>query len=194
MFSIPLPCCSMLIVFLCLISLSLCVEQSGNDQATISIYSVDGFVNQRACASNCFLAWNGDQIGLKFGCRGSPPQNYCYCREDLQSQAQTHLSTCVKSACSNTVDMNSALSFYNSYCEANAPGKVPSVPSNTPARTTNSPAPGPTVRVTTTVAVTSVVQQISSATSSMPGEYGSSLLYSLVSHLPRCILRDRQRH
>jgi hypothetical protein len=96
---------------------------------TVTLYSLPAYTSQRACAQLCFYGCIYCGIGpWTAGIRGAvgcdlPFLDSCMCRTDLFSSASGYLSTCVSSACSsNSVDVNSALSIYGSYCaKANSP-------------------------------------------------------------------------
>jgi hypothetical protein len=121
---------------------------------TVTLYSLPGYTSQRACAQLCFYGcnycgegpWTAGLIGA-VGC-AQPFLDSCMCRTDLFPSASGYLSTCVSSACSSdSVDVNSALSIYGSYCaQVNSPAT--NVATTTP-NAGSTPAQG-----TTTVYVT----------------------------------------
>jgi hypothetical protein len=96
---------------------------------TVTLFSLPAYTSQRACAQLCFSGciycgigpWTAGLMNA-VGC-DLPFLDSCMCRTDLFSSAEGYLSTCVSSACSSdSVDINSALSIYGSYCaEVNSP-------------------------------------------------------------------------
>ena len=90
--------------------------------APISLSSLEDYGRQRDCAKGCYYNGPWDQIGSQIGCSrnvggGYLSQNLCYCRADLQSQAERIISSCVYSACGkNSVDLSTATSLYKAYC------------------------------------------------------------------------------
>ncbi|KAF2683548.1 hypothetical protein K458DRAFT_431807 [Lentithecium fluviatile CBS 122367] len=85
--------------------------------ASITLQSAPAYAELRTCGDCC----------VDFGCAGNPFQdplsgvvacsvNSCFCRSDIQSLALQHLSTCVKSQCSNDNDVTSYQSVYLAYC------------------------------------------------------------------------------
>lgn len=66
----------------------------------------------------------GDAIGRTIGCldsscREQVSPNYCYCRCDGQSVAESYLTSCVKARCTAgdpSIDISSAGSIYSDYC------------------------------------------------------------------------------
>jgi hypothetical protein len=107
---------------------------------TVTLYSLPGYTSQRACAQLCFYGCNYCGIGPwtaglinAIGC-AQPFLDSCMCRTDLFPSASGYLSTCVSSACSSdSVDVNSALSIYGSYCaQVNSPAT--NVATTTPAQ------------------------------------------------------------
>jgi hypothetical protein len=96
--------------------------------AAQTIHSLDVFSSQKPCAQLCFSA-NGyncqedilaSVIGCQNACNTNAP-NYCYCRTDLQSVAESYLTSCVKAACTigdSSIDISSAGSIYSYYCSS----------------------------------------------------------------------------
>ncbi|KAK2742541.1 hypothetical protein FQN55_007827 [Onygenales sp. PD_40] len=87
-------------------------------QESVSIDQQQGYGNLRECAEDCFAsgispAW---AISKELSCDPHDPVNKCFCRADLQPQAERYVSSCVSSACSNTIDVSSAVSVYTAYC------------------------------------------------------------------------------
>lgn len=92
--------------------------------ATLSIWSEDGFTQARSCVTEAFVNW--DEGGLWNGglmCNKNANGAYlnqCVCRSDILSLGESYISSVIKTGCSsNTVDIQSGLSLYDSYC-ANA--------------------------------------------------------------------------
>jgi hypothetical protein len=126
------------------------------DTAFQTIYSLDIYSSQKPCAQQCFiytgLGCHEDAVASAIGCQhsacdvnyGAP--NNCYCRSDLQSAAESYITSCVKSGCTvgdSSIDISSAGSIYNYYCSSIG------FPVNVPATTTQG-----SVQATTTVYVT----------------------------------------
>lgn len=146
--------CRKILVSIPLFFLSLTLAQNTAFQ---TIYSLDFYSSQKPCAQQCFintgLGCHVDTVASAIGCEynacsanyGAP--NNCYCRIDLQSVAESFLTSCVKSACTvgdSSIDISSAGSIYNYYCSSLG------FPSTVPATTTT---PGG-AQATTTVYVT----------------------------------------
>ncbi|KAI0194145.1 hypothetical protein EV127DRAFT_405771 [Xylaria flabelliformis] len=91
---------------------------AASEKASITQAAV--FASQRPCAQGCFtydLYEGPDRLAEGIGCDYKNPQNECFCRPDLQSDADAFLSSCVNRECSqNTLDTNSATSIYDAYC------------------------------------------------------------------------------
>ena len=106
---------------LLLLSFSPHIKQAlSQSTATVSIYSNAAFKAQRLCAFECILCGYGtygqhDCLAAALDCN-TPLQNSCYCRADLQSAAVSYVASCVSSACTNTLDVNSAVGIYTQYC------------------------------------------------------------------------------
>jgi CFEM domain len=87
---------------------------------TFSIRSVNEYQLLRQCAQSCL--WD-DYLQDDLSCP-DPPLNACMCRTDLGPSASSYLTQCVNSECaSNSNDVFSAVSLYDSYCVAN--GYIP---------------------------------------------------------------------
>jgi hypothetical protein len=85
---------------------------------SVSLLQVPLYASQRTCAQDCFsfLGYSPDRIGELINC-GTPYENECICRADLQQQVDAFLSSCVNRGCSGAgIDTNSATSIYDSYC------------------------------------------------------------------------------
>jgi hypothetical protein len=98
-----------------------------------SLTSLDALTILKPCAQGCIAniyclagscCWNdyiAAAIGCGWGCSISSggALNGCYCRTDLMPVANSHLTTCVKSACTigdYSIDLSAASSLYNGYC------------------------------------------------------------------------------
>lgn len=91
----------------------------------VSIFRKDDFNLLRDCAKCCFkyACWHGNDGSSNFlsgllSCDSSRIDS-CFCREDLQVTAVSHLSTCVQASCGKTVpDITSAVAVYTNYCKS----------------------------------------------------------------------------
>jgi len=125
-----------------------------------TIFSLPVFSSQKPCAQACFTTGPlgycfEDMVGDALGCvtdnacgLGSKAlaPNDCYCRTDLQSVAESFLTSCVQSSCTvgdSSIDISSAGSIYLEYCSSQG------FPINVPASTTQE-----IPQATTTVYVT----------------------------------------
>jgi hypothetical protein len=94
-----------------------------------TIYAGDGFKQLRACAQGCF-EYNddgcvrdviADHVACSYNCF-TYALDGCICRPDLQTAAESWLTSCVSSACTDggqsSVDIASAVSLYDGYCLA----------------------------------------------------------------------------
>lgn len=88
----------------------------------VSLNSLPAFTSQRTCAQSCFYSSSYNNVGVYLAC-APPVLDSCMCRTDLISIALDYISNCVYYDCTrNSVDINSALSIYSSYCaKANSP-------------------------------------------------------------------------
>jgi hypothetical protein len=162
--------------------LGLAAAQSSGNTERQTLFLDPQFSKQIACVRDCFASkdttggcWY-DNIGKALGCTNNPgcdvpaggttwaALNSCYCRSDLQSQAQAAITSCVRSNCTvGDLDVNaaSAGALQRSYCSrAGFPQSVDAEPTTTvasPATTTVS------VYVTTTVTVSSNAASIALA-------------------------------
>ncbi|PMD38761.1 hypothetical protein L207DRAFT_530231 [Hyaloscypha variabilis F] len=147
-----------------------------------TIFSLPVFSSQKPCAQACFTTGPlgycfEDMVGDALGCvtdnacgLGSKAlaPNDCYCRTDLQSVAESFLTSCVQSSCTvgdSSIDISSAGSIYLEYCSSQG------FPINVPASTTQE-----IPQATTTVASPSLQQTspTNSGVSSAPGSSSSS--------------------
>jgi hypothetical protein len=91
-----------------------------------SITSLAGYKSLRACAQGCIyhddFGCVGDSIGQLLSCTYSCSNfawDGCYCRPDLQTDAESFLSKCVSSACTIgdvALDVSAVVSLYDGYC------------------------------------------------------------------------------
>ncbi|KAK2811622.1 hypothetical protein FQN50_001964 [Emmonsiellopsis sp. PD_5] len=98
--------------------LPLFIHTAGIYAQTVSIDQQQGYGDLRECAEDCFAAgispaWS---ISKELDCDPHDPIDKCFCRADLQSQAERYVSSCVSASCSNTLDVSSAVSIYTAYC------------------------------------------------------------------------------
>ncbi|KAH8689783.1 hypothetical protein GQ44DRAFT_798273 [Phaeosphaeriaceae sp. PMI808] len=121
------------------------------------IAGIPEYKSLRDCGKWCYNNAPGDPVG-NLGCKQSNTDS-CFCRLDLQSQAESSLSYCVKSTCSNEVDVTMALHAYSVYCTDR--GFTPTAKDSTASRQvtmngmpTSGRIPGVTVTATATIEVT----------------------------------------
>lgn len=120
--------CPKILVSELLFYLSLTLAQNTAPQ-TLSSLSI--FSSQKPCAQSCFIVNDFgcliDNIGIAVGCvpdggcQRAAASNNCYCRTDLQSVAESYLTSCVQNSCTvgdSSIDMSSAGSIYNYYCSS----------------------------------------------------------------------------
>lgn len=92
--------------------------------ATVTLTNLPAYQSQRSCATRCFYSGfssggGPDRLANLLDCDVDPIENDCFCRADLQDDADALLQSCVYDACSkNTIDVTSAVSIYDSYCTA----------------------------------------------------------------------------
>ncbi|KAI0490840.1 hypothetical protein F4859DRAFT_459444 [Xylaria cf. heliscus] len=123
---------------------------AASDKASITQAPV--FTSQRPCVRGCFtygLYEGPDRLAEGIGCDYRFPQNECFCRPDLQADADAFLLSCVNHDCSqNTLDTNSATSIYDEYCtSAGFLRNAPATPTSDPSSPTNAgetPSSAPT--------------------------------------------------
>ncbi|KEF61983.1 uncharacterized protein A1O9_03555 [Exophiala aquamarina CBS 119918] len=91
---------------------------------TVTLTNLPAYQSQRSCATQCFyvgFASGGgpDRLADALDCAVDPIENDCFCRADLQDDADAFIQSCVYEYCSrNTIDVSSAVSIYDSYCTA----------------------------------------------------------------------------
>ncbi|KAI1745839.1 hypothetical protein F4680DRAFT_399331 [Xylaria scruposa] len=131
-------------------SFLLLLHLAASEKASITQAAV--FASQRPCAQGCFtynLYEGPDRLAEGIGCDYKNPQDECFCRPDLQGDADAFLQSCVNRECSqNTLDTNSATSIYDAYCTgAGFLRDTPSTPTSDPSSPTGlgeTPVPAPT--------------------------------------------------
>ena len=124
----------------------------------VTIDGGDAYKQQRNCAAGCFVKFNdvGYPIAMEISCPTFRVQNDCFCRPDLQQEANLYISSCVNRGCSqNAHDISLATKIYDDYCTGNGYTRQAEVtaPSPTGALTITITSP-PTATVTETVTVT----------------------------------------
>lgn len=138
--------------------------------STVSIVSVQPYLEQRSCVQFCLWHPGGDDDLAPFLKCTSPWLNACYCRNDLASSVSSFLTSCVNQGCSShSEDFDRAVSVYHGYCSSNAPA------TNIATPTDNGVEPTATVRVVTTVISSSSV--VSGAASRALSEYFRDLVF-----------------
>src|SRR5437764_15193322 len=81
------------------------------------LYDNDGYKALRDCAKSCLGTGGCGAIGCNnpipkmLSCEGNMV-NSCVCRPDLQSIAESAISSCAKMSCANTLDISSTTSVY----------------------------------------------------------------------------------
>lgn len=92
--------------------------------ATVTLTNLPAYQSQRSCAKQCFYigfssGGGPDRLADHLDCAVDPIENDCFCRADLQDDADAFVQSCVYDYCSkNTIDVSSAVSIYDSYCTA----------------------------------------------------------------------------
>ncbi|KAK6346523.1 hypothetical protein TWF696_006648 [Orbilia brochopaga] len=81
---------------------------SGQAAGTASLLDQPDYKTGRPCMRDCLYYLNGN-----IGCQNV---DSCVCRADLAPPITRYLSTCIMSACSFTIDVNSGISIYQAYC------------------------------------------------------------------------------
>ena len=112
------------------------------------IFTLDAFSLQQTCVQFCFTTkLSGcttdvlaDAIGCAYSACGKPFQavDDCYCRSDLQTAAESFLTSCIKTSCTvGDVSGNiaSASSIYAGYCTSK--GFTAALPAENTAETTS---------------------------------------------------------
>lgn len=96
----------------------------GNGPVTIN--QNDVYADGRECLKRCFVgAFPYDEPGFRIAsvisCETDPrPQNDCFCRSDLQQDANIYVADCVSSRCAgNKNDIAAATKMYDDYCTSN---------------------------------------------------------------------------
>ena len=110
-----------LLATIVVVSLSFFPPQSRAD-APVTLGRDPALGKFRPCVRNCY--WGGygavgDYVAQAIGC-GNTYSNDCFCRIDLQGEAEAYVNSCVNNGCSgNEIDRSPALSFYTDYCTKN---------------------------------------------------------------------------
>jgi hypothetical protein len=94
------------------------LARSQSSLPTISIFSYDGYLGLRDCATSCVAGSPGNfHFGLLgfIGCP-QPFLNTCYCNSNIIPQASSFISGCVTSYCSESADVPVAFSVWEEYC------------------------------------------------------------------------------
>ncbi|KAH7349065.1 hypothetical protein BKA66DRAFT_576057 [Pyrenochaeta sp. MPI-SDFR-AT-0127] len=132
------------------------------------IAGIPEYKSLRDCGKWCYNNLPGDPVDV-LGCQQNNVDS-CFCRVDLQSQAESSLSFCVKSACDSQVDVTMALNAYSVYCTDRGFTRT-AEPPPTPIvlqRSTTMPTPVETDRPIATVTAViekTVISEPSSASS-----------------------------
>ncbi|KAJ9642400.1 hypothetical protein H2201_004792 [Coniosporium apollinis] len=90
--------------------------------ATVTLAELPAYQSQRNCAKYCFFVVSSGQgppneVARHLSCAVDPIENDCFCRPDLQAQADSYIKSCVGNACTrNALDISSATQVYNDYC------------------------------------------------------------------------------
>jgi hypothetical protein len=136
---------------------------------TVSIQNVPDYNSLRPCAMNCIAVFSApDILAAAMNCDFHVIENDCFCRLDLQPNAESILYNNVLDSCTNTLDANSAVSIYDTYCTSAGFDKNAAAASTTGTGTPTSNTPT-TVTVTRveTVTVTSGQQRLKSPVEAM---------------------------
>ena len=100
---------------LCTLLLLIAVQVLADAPVTLGLQ--DAYQGQRECVFSCFVP---TEIATNLSCPTAPPMNDCFCRTDLQFQANKHISTCVDVWCSSvSYDVSLATQIYKDYCTSN---------------------------------------------------------------------------
>ena len=122
----------------------------------VTIDQSDAYKQQRKCAFRCFVDFSdvGYPIAMQISCPTFRVQNDCFCRSDLQQEANLYVSSCVDSGCSrNKFDIDLATKIYDDYCTRNGyerPAQVTTPPGTGAYAATITALPTTTVGRTTT--------------------------------------------
>jgi hypothetical protein len=133
--------------------------------ASVTIDQSDIYKNQRVCAFGCFNGFDdiGYPIAQELSCPTFKVYNDCFCRTDLQGDANNYISSCVYNRCSkNAHDLSIATSLYDDYCTSNGYTAEAQITAATGASTITITQAAKTIERTTTatqtvVATTTVV-------------------------------------
>ncbi|KAI9863869.1 MAG: hypothetical protein M1813_003521 [Trichoglossum hirsutum] len=148
------------------------------------LFSLDAFSLQQTCAQYCFTTslsgCKTDLLGSAVGCANHPctsqfaADDSCYCRGDLQSAAQSYLTSCIRKSCTvgdSTVNLASAGSIYGNYCSSKgftaAPAKFPAATTtraSNPTSTAPNGVPGATGTTTSETTIASPTTSLGTST------------------------------
>ncbi|KAJ6256220.1 hypothetical protein Dda_9055 [Drechslerella dactyloides] len=135
---------------------------SASAQGTATLFELPEYKTGRPCMRGCLYLLT-QNIGCEY-------VDGCICRGDLASPVTHYLSTCIMSACSSlTVDVQSGVSIFQSYCNGKAPTQEPVItPVATQQIVESTVVERQTVQVTatetSTVYTTKTVQDVSTLT------------------------------
>lgn len=135
-----------------------------------TVNSLAPYAQLRECAQNCFVGYQAgciyDNVAKAINCPAncfSLALDSCFCRADVQTDAESYLSSCVITSCSsggnNKVDLSSAVSIYDSYCLEKGYTAL-----RAPASTEASPTPNTEIGSGAPTVPTSMTVQNSGAT------------------------------
>jgi hypothetical protein len=178
-------------IFLLLSVIFLFARPSLADNEFVSVTVLPDYEGLRGCVHSCWhdgiYVW--DHVAEAEGCDRAAGDylNSCYCRSDLTDKGKLYLSTCVSSSCSNTNDIASAVSFFNSYCSNyNQPVTIPVAAAGT---TTNAPSVAGVV-YTTIATVTNTVRVSSSSTTRTDTSEFLCIIFLILVGLTRMSLEE----
>lgn len=128
--------------------------------APASLDANETFQRQRQCAFPCFgYSVVGDPLDVlatRISCPTGPVQNDCFCRPDLQQDANRHISSCINARCSkNALDISVATKLYDDYCTSNGyTGEAQVKATSTAGALTITITAAPTTTIERTVIIT----------------------------------------
>ncbi|KAK3389313.1 hypothetical protein B0H63DRAFT_463371 [Podospora didyma] len=175
---------------------------AADDAARQTIFQEPQFLSQVKCVRDCIVSqgttgacWT-DRVAVTIECENVPgcvaslgggtpwaARNSCYCRTDLQTAAQSAISSCVRTACAvgGVGDMNANLAggslVYREYCDkvtASSGGNTsPPMPTGAPTQTVPLPSSA-TTRPTSKEGSNTTPAPTGAAPSSPPSPSGQS--------------------
>ncbi|KAJ2991724.1 hypothetical protein NUW58_g2414 [Xylaria curta] len=148
-----------------------------------SITQLPVYTSQRPCARRCFDfggAYEGPaKLASIIGCDFYPPMNECFCRPDLQANADAYLLNCVDRACvQNAQDTNSAISIYDEYCTS-----AGFLRGGVLATTTSGTGDFPSAVTVTVTATATTTVRVSSAQKPFPFPLGTLAAFLAISRM-----------